>query len=110
MIALALAALAGLALGLAEATGSVAWPPVVAFVSACIALAVAVPSAAWGLGLVAGVAAAAADAMFGQGRLTLLHYGVDGPLGALWPALAGTHFGRFITSVAGRVRSRGLAR
>src|SRR5690242_4679032 len=71
----------GGALGLAESVGTVWWPPVAMLVAGCAALGVTAPRAAWGLGLAAGAAAAAADFLFGHGRITALHFGVFGGLG-----------------------------
>ena len=99
----------GVAMGFAEALAPVTWPPAVGLVAGCLCLAAATPKASWGLGLAAGLAAVAPDLWLGHGRITPLHYGAFGPLGALLPALAAAYLGALVSGVASRIKSRKVA-
>ena len=104
-----LAAGLGAAMGLAEVLAPVTWPPAVGLVAGCLCLAAASPKSSWGLGLVAGFAAAVPDLWLSRGRSTPLHYGMFGAFGALLPALAAAYLGGLVSELATRLRSRGAA-
>lgn len=104
-----LAAGLGAAVGLAEVFAPVTWPPAVGLVAGCLCLAAAAPKSSWGLGLVAGFAAAVPDLWLGHGRSTPLHYGAVGAFGALLPSLAAAYMGALTSQVASRIKSRRAA-